>query len=688
MLNGFAIKLWGRRLPSILSSVMTTKSVLLAVLLGLMVMPATLTGTSAQASEISKSDASRAKDVFKFLDKRNWRDAKIHMGKIKDPLLVDLLTWQYLTSRGTPGKFDEAVEFISKHGDWPKRNEIIRIAEETLPSSMSPENVIASIAGIGGPVSAMGHARYGEALLKSGHKEAGILSLRAIWVEGNFTKSQEKNFYKRHKKILSKKDHIDRLDRLIWEKRYYPAKRQIWKVDEDQRKLAIARIWLMRKEGNVDKAISEVPAHLKNDDRLMYERLRWRRTKGKIEGAIEILDNAPAKVSHPEKWWVERAYLARLALREKKPEIAYRISSKHSLTSEAAFEYSDAEWMSGWIALRFLNRPVDAKKHFANMIEAVSYPVSLARGTYWAGRAEEVLGNIDGAKTQYALAAKYPTTFYGQMGQLKIQKNQSNQIDASLEPEIQISSSDAIKINTHPLARAIRMLGELNEQKRLRPFILALDKMEDSNSWHEAVAELAAANGRTDLSLRIRKNAHRTGVPMHTNAYPSIEPPKLKNGATIETPLVLAVIRQESAFYPGARSGAGARGMMQVMPATAKKVAKSARLSFSRDKLLQDPNYNMIIGQTYLASLIKEFEGSYILALAAYNAGPNRARKWMRDHGDPRDGKTDVVDWIEMIPFNETRDYVHRVIGNLHVYRQKIGGKRVALNRGNENFVP
>jgi len=646
--------------------------------------------TSASANEISKSDASHAKNIFKSLDRRRWHDAKIHMGKIKDSLLSDLMMWQYLTSHGSPGKFDEAIKFLGKRGDWPKRNEITKRAEETIPSAMTPEEVVFHITNMGGPISAMGHARYGEALLKSGHKEAGILSLRAIWVEGNFTRSQEKNFYKRNKKLLSKKDHIDRLDRLIWEKRYYPAKRQIWKVGEDQRKLAIARIWLMRKEGNVDKAIGDVPSHLKNDDRLMYERLRWRRTKGKFEGAVEILDKAPAKVSHPEKWWVERAYLARLALRKKKPEIAYRISSKHSLLPESAAEYSDAEWISGWIALRFLNRPTDAKKHFENMIKAVNYPVSLARGTYWAGRAEEALGNIDGAQNQYKQAAQYPTTFYGQLGKLKIShpklnNNISEKLPdngAFLDPEVQIDSSDAAIINTHPLARVIRILGELNEQKRMRPFVLALDKMGNTDSWHEAIAEIAAANGRMDLSLRIRKKAHQTGAPMHTNAYPAINPPKLRKGTTIETPLVLAVIRQESAFYPGARSGAGARGMMQIMPATAKKVSKSVGLSFSRDKLLQDPNYNMVIGQTYLASLIKEFEGSYILAIAAYNAGPNRARKWIRDHGDPRDKKTDTVDWIEMIPFNETRDYVHRVIGNLHVYRQKIGGKQVALNRG------
>ncbi|MDH3336080.1 MAG: hypothetical protein OEL50_05500, partial [Rhodospirillaceae bacterium] len=188
MLKGFMIRVFGGFPPS----VMVARSLLATALFCIPAIAITLPPASALANEVSKTDASNAKKVINFLDRRNWRDAKINMGKIKDPLLKDLLTWQYLTSHGTPGKFDEAVDFLSRRGDWPKRNRIIARAEETMPASMAPENVIASIGAIGGPVSAMGHARYGDALIKSGHKEAGILSLRAIWVNGNFTRSQEK----------------------------------------------------------------------------------------------------------------------------------------------------------------------------------------------------------------------------------------------------------------------------------------------------------------------------------------------------------------------------------------------------------------------------------------------------------------------------------------------------------------
>ena len=672
------------RLPGLTKPLWLTTHILVAIaLLGTAVTISTYP-TSVFAREVSKGDASHAKNAFKFLDKRSWREVKNHIRKIKDPLLADVLRWHYLTSHGSPGNYKDVRKFLNKRPDWPKRNTIVKRGEETIPSSMKPEETLGAIVAMGGPLSAMGQVRYGEALLKTGQKEAAALTLRAVWVKGNFTTAQEKSFYRRHKKILTKDDHLKRLDRLIWEKRSYKAKRQLWKIDKKMRNLAIARIWLMRKEGNVDKAIADVPKNLRSDPGLMYERLRWRRRKGRLDGSIEILDMSPANVPHPEIWWVERAYLARLALRKKRPEDAYRITSKHSLPAESSVQYSDAEWLSGWIALRFLKQPSIAKKHFEKMFNAVSYPVSKARGAYWLGRTEENIGNTKLARDKYKQAASYPTTFYGQLAQKKLGHDISGKLisktNAPLATEAKIKSNDAERLSKHPLARAIRILAEIGEQKRMRSFVLALAEMGSGDSWREAVAELSSASGRIDLSLRIRKKAHRLGSPLRGSAYPAITTPSLKNGANVETPLVLAVIRQESSFYPGARSGAGARGMMQVMPTTAKKVARSANIRFSRDKLLQDPNYNITIGKTYLASLIEQFKGSYILALAAYNAGPSRARKWIRNHGDPRDEKIDTIDWIEMIPFDETRNYVHRVIGNLYVYRQKLVDERFALN--------
>lgn len=627
---------------------------------------------------LNPQDRERAKSAFRWLDKSKWRESRKFIRQIKDPLLKDLLEWHYLIKPGTPASFEDARHMVENRPDWPSRRTILRHAEETLPSKWTPEQVLEFMANSGGPSSTMGHVRHAEALLKSGFEEAATLALQAIWISGNFTKYQEKAFYRRHKKRLSKEGHLKRLDRLIWAERSWPAKRQYWRVTKDQRQLAIARIWLMRREGNVDTAIADVPKELKNDDRLIYERLRWRRRKGRLDGCIELLDQAPPKVSHPEKWWIERAYLSRLALRNNRFDDAYRIVERHGLPPESAAEFSEAEWMAGWIQLSFLGNPQQAYVHFQNMLKVVRFPVSVARGTYWSARASEQSGDGVAANKWYAKAANYATTYYGQLAQQRLNGG-NTAIPEMLALAPSISNHIRIKLNTHPLTRVVLALNELGEQKRMRPFILALADIHSEDGWKRAVARLARNTGRIDLSLSIAKKEHRLGAILTDAAYPELKLPKPRNGAHVEAPLVFAMIRQESAFYPGAKSHANARGLMQIMPATAKKVSRSVNLNYSRDKLIDDPAYNMVIGQNYIASLIKNYKGSYVLALSAYNAGPKRASRWIRQNGDPRKSKVDLVNWVEMIPIRETRDYVQRVIGNLRVYRKQKGDANLAL---------
>lgn len=645
---------------------------------------ATSNKTQAQSTSqlLTPQDRERAKSAFKWLEKSKWKESRKFIRQIKDPLVKDLLDWHYIRQRGTPAGFEDVTRMLNARPDWPSRQQLLRHAEETMPAKWTPEQVLAFIADTGGPASTMGQVRNSEALLKSGFDEAATLALQAIWVTGNFTKSQEKAFYRRHKKRLTKESHLQRLDRLIWAGRTWPAKRQYWRVSKDQRKLAIARIWLMKREGNVDTAIKEVPSELKNDDRLIYERLRWRRRKGRLDGCIELLDQlhvlAPHFIAHPEKWWIERAYLARLALQKGRIEDAYKIVSRHGLPPASAAEFSEAEWMAGWIQLSFLGDPKKAYGHFQNMLNVVRYPVSVARGAYWSARASEQAGDSAAAAKWYGQAAQHLTTYYGQLAAQNLNEDKQTQPQPLTQAPV-ISTDIRIKLNAHPLTQAVLALHELGEQKRMRPFILALADMYSEDGWKRAVSRLARNIGRVDLSLSIAKKEHRQGALLTDAAYPEVNLPKPRNGAKIETPLVLAMIRQESAFYPGAKSHANARGLMQIMPATAKKVARSVNLSYSRDRLIDDPSYNMVIGQNYMASLIRNYKGSYVLALSAYNAGPGRASRWMRQNGDPRKADVDIVNWVEMIPIRETRDYVQRVIGNLKVYRRQMGDASHAL---------
>ncbi|MCW8916036.1 MAG: lytic transglycosylase domain-containing protein [Magnetovibrio sp.] len=654
-----------------------TATATLSWLICALVLFVSIWATPVMAKQLSKTDIKNAKSVFKAIDRNRFKDALKLTQRIKNKDLVRVLVWKYLTAHNTPAKYDDIKPFVERYEGWPDRKAMLKRAEETMPSKLSAAEIMAWFDQYGGPISTMGRVRKAQAQEKLGLKDVADAEVRKIWVEGNFTKRQEKNFYRKHRKIITKQDHIDRLERLIWSERYWPAQRQLWKVDKKTRKLAIARIWLMKEEGNVDKAIAELKKtapELIDHPGLIYERLRWRRRKGRTEGAAELLRDAQGDPMRPDKWWKERTILARTLLQKDKPKQAYDITSAHGLTHDDAAEYSDAEWMSGWIALTFLKDPKRAYQHFQNMLGAVSFPVSVARGSYWSGRAAQALGQTENGKKWLNRAAVYPNTYYGQLARARL--GQSVVADIPLPVPTQAETQ---AFNNHVLKRTANLLAEMGLRDRLRPFLTSLAADGDTPGWKRLSAAFAESLGRPDLAIRITKKSEQAGMALGRLGYPMLTPPAPKNGAKVETPLVLAVIRQESQFFTTAKSHAGARGLMQVMPATAKKVAKANRMPYSRSKLQKDPNYNLVIGQMYLADMVKNYDGSYPMALAAYNAGPHRVNRWVRTFGDPRKDDTDIIDWVEMIPYSETRNYVQRVLENLGVYRAQLKQPRVAV---------
>ena len=619
------------------------------------------------ANLVSKTDAKNAQAVFKAIDSNRFKDALKLTKRVKNPDLVRVLVWSYLSAANTPANFADVRAFLDTHPDWPRRDAMLKRAEETMPSSFTAKEVLAWFDKMGGPVSTTGKVRRAEALLKLGEKDRALAAVRDVWIHGNFTKGQEKGFYRRHHKRLEKADHLARLDRLIWAEKYWPARRQIWKVDEKSRKVAIARLWLMKREGNVDKAIADVrkiaPERL-DEPGLVYERLRWRRRKGRTEDAADLLKDAVGDPVRPDKWWTERAILARTLMQKQKYKSAYDLTSRHALSPTDAADYADAEWMSGWIALRYLKNPQHALQHFDNMLKVVKFPISVARGAYWSARAATALGQTAKARTLLHTAAQHDTTYYGQLARVRLGQS----VVANAQPPVP-TDRDTQAFNAHSLKKALSILAELGLENRTRHLMTGLADIHDTPGWKRLSAAFAATHGRPDLAIRIAKRSERGGMPLGKLGYPQITPPKPKGDKQVELPLVLAVIRQESAFYAQAKSHAGARGLMQVMPATAKRVAKANRLPYSRDKLLKDPKYNLLIGQSYLADMVDNFDGSYPMALAAYNAGPHRVKRWIRTFGDPRDEQVDMIDWVEMIPYTETRNYVQRVLENLGVYR-------------------
>jgi soluble lytic murein transglycosylase len=632
---------------------------------------------AAGADLLSADDARLLKTGLKAVDDNKRSPDRTFGGKIKNPLARKILTWATLIRPDLDDGFSEIASFIADNPDWPEQNRLQRRAEEAM-SLKTPDEVVLKWFAERPPISADGKARLAEAWLATGNNEEGEDALREVWVNGDFAKRRELAFYRRHRRDLTVDDHRRRLDRLLWEGRYWPARRMLWKVPADYRALAVARLSLRRNEGNVDTLIAKVPAALKDDPGLIYERLRWRRQHRKYDTALELLRDSPGSLVYPERWWIERAFLGRRMLLSGDVTAAYQLIKDHGLKPNHGRAYAEAEWLAGWIALRFLNDARAGAGHFTEQYHAVKYPISLARGAYWIGRAMDAMTERSLAETWYTLAAVHPTTYYGQLATARLRPGASLLLPEEPSP----TADERAAFDAHELVQAVRMLAEIDEHDRMRPFVLRLDELAKSPGWRVMSAGLARDSERPDLAVTVAKRAKRDGLKLPETAFPAEmpSPMKVKGGLPpLEMPLVLAVVRQESAFNVKARSHARAQGLMQLMPHTALKVAKRLEVPFDRRRLTTDGVYNLTLGQAYLAELLDEFNGSYVLALAAYNAGPHRARQWIKDNGDPRDKDVDTIDWIELIAFRETRNYIQRVLENLQVYRSRLAKEEVAL---------
>lgn len=551
---------------------------------------------------------------------------------------------------------------------------MLKRAEQLIKPNLSPGDIVAWF-GEREPISATGRGRLAGALLALKQEENAVRIIRKTWIGDNFPRAEEKAFYKKFRKYMTRDDHIGRLDRLLWEGKSSAAKRMLPKVNKTWTALAMARIHLRARSGNVDRLISKVPKSLKNHAGLAFERLKWRRRKSK-DNVFEIIENIPDDLIRPDIWWPERATLARRALRKGLISVAYKATNNHGLTQGA--NYAEAEWMAGWISLRFLKEHEAAFTHFENMYKSVKFPVSLSRGAYWAGRAKEAKGDKEAATKWYKRASQFPTAYYGQLAFAKLRPGDSLPIGAgpALDPVVDPA------FENHELVQVVRMLHKVKQHDLIRPFIRHLYDLNDDPVWRLRTARLAKNSNRPDLSVWIAKRSSRDGVELPTASYPELSPPSLPRKLGFkrpETPFVLALIRQESQFRTDAKSPVGARGLMQLMPRTARNVSKSAKLRYSSRRLTKDPNYNMTLGQVYLSRLLKSHDNSYVLALASYNAGPSRAKRWVKEFGDLRDKDVDAIDWIEMIPFDETRNYVQRVLENLQVYRTRLADTEIAL---------
>ncbi len=635
------------------------------------------TGKSKKKSKyFRQKDYIFAKKAIQEIEKRNWSKALAISKKAKDKSIYNFIQWRHLLTKGNKASFYDYQLFIDKNSNYPRINRIKYLAEHKLSNrTISPKKIIKWFNGKE-PLSGYGKLILGESHIINGNKEKGIKLIKDGWITAELSRSDMKFYRKKFKKYLIPDDYIKRADYLAWENKYWDLKRMLRYLPEDYQLLYTARQILMSKSYGVDNAITKVPDKLKNDAGLNYDRLKWRRKRGRVESSLEILlkiKNTKKYMVRPDKWWKERAIIARSLIYQKKYTLAYKISSKHALKEGP--EFAEAEWMSGWIALSFLNDPLLAKDHFENFYNNVGYPISLSRGAYWLGRSyDKIDKNI--ANKWYEKATKFLTTYYGQLAYLKLYPNRPFE----LSEQLIVDEKYRKKFYENDLVKIVFLLNELDKDKYTKHILRYLANTNIPKGSEILAGELATSISRYDFAIQIAKLASYEKRFHNNFNYPLIITPKYINGRKIpETAFILSIIRQESEFDLSAHSHAGAKGLMQLMPYTAKVVAKQAKLPYSKSRLTKDPEYNINLGSHYIAGLILEYEGSYPFAIAAYNAGPKRVRYWKKINKNPQKKQIDYVNWIELIKFKETRNYVQRVLENYNVYRYILEKKPIMM---------
>ncbi len=593
-------------------------------------------------------------------DARRWNRAIDLVEQIDNPLPGHVIAWLYLRQNGARTPFKARTEFIREHADWPDINTIRQRAEDVADDkSLSRAELIAWFEEFP-PLTGSGMAELAYAYKDTGREQKAIEMAKTAWLEGTFDRGEERKFLREFDDIITTEDHEARLERLLWDEHTNGASRMLRRVNGDLRKLAEARIALMTSSYGVDAAIARVPAALKNDPGLVYNRLKWRRKRGRYESAAELLDSPGADGGRPDLWARERHILARDAISEGNVTAAYRIAAGHKATD--ALSVFEADWLAGWVQLQFLNDPEAALPHFYKVYDAVEFPVSLSRGAYWIARAAETAGNDELARNWYEKAAIHVTTYYGQLALSKLTGGTLPQLPLDPLPTMTERNS----FHQSDLAQTVRLLAEVGNTDYLRTFVLAAAKASAFATEKHMSAELVNRLGRPDLGVWVARRAAQDHITLLKHGYPV---PLFEYPDYPERALLLSITRQESNFDVAARSWAGARGLMQLMPATARVVSRQLGERYSRDALTVDAAYNIRLGSKYLGDLIDDFDGSYIMAIAGYNAGPHRVRQWVRRFGDPRKPDVDPIDWVEQIPFTETRNYVQRVMENLQIYR-------------------
>ena len=593
----------------------------------------------------------------------NWDNAA-RIAARDGPVAADIIEWHRLRAGG--GTLAEVDAFLERRGDWPGEDYLRRQAESAVISQ--PDEVVLAFFKQSAPQTPKGILAHAAALTRTGQAETANDNVIRAWRTMPMNATSQALFLAAHEDLL-KPHHADRLDAMLWQREHDEARQMLDLVSAEAKALAETRIALQRQQGNVNRMIDALSADQQADAGLSHDRFEWRIRKGFTDDAKTLLMERSVSaeaLGEPERWANRRRALARGEMRSGDHDRAYRMASQHFLTDGS--NYADLEWLSGYIALRFLDNPEAAYQHFLNHDAAVVSPISQGRAGYWQGRALEALGRAEDAQKAYEAGAAYQSSFYGLLAAEKA----GVPFDETLRGDPPAEDWRMAPLASAPLFEAGLLLqasGELTLAERFWTHLADQLVPEDIALLGQAAIDL----GQPHLAVMIGKRAAQRGLTVAAPYYPLH--PLVEQDLPMAMEMNLAIARRESEFDPVVQSSVGARGLMQIMPATGRDIARDLGIAdlHTTDRMIADPAYNARLGATYLAQMAGRFDGNVVMVSAAYNAGPARPPRWMADYGDPRKGEIDIVDWIEMVPFRETQNYIMRVTESLPIYRARLG---------------
>jgi len=632
-----------------------------------------------QSTWIGSGDFTLLSRALDAADADEWSLVRSLLSRISDPAAQTLIRWRLATNGNAGLGFTDLMAAAEEFRGWPDSDKIFEQLEQTIPrSGLTADERIAWLLQQG-PRTGEGVLALADAYDSQGKREDMVRVAREAWRTRAMSSSAAATIDARYGANFSAEDHYARADMFLWRGDIRSAQALASRIGSDRKAIIDARVGLMRNAKNIDKLVNAVPAAYTEDAGLLYERARWNERRGKTSEELNLLlrirgESAPAVGR--EDIWAEKQSVARRMIRERNYANAYQLAAGHGLTTGEAFR--DAEWMAGWLALTKLGDAAKAETHFRVFAAGVATPISVSRAQYWLGEALRAQNRTEESAAAYEAAAAFPYVFYGQLAaeRARLTKPELGTLGfAALTPP---TDEERAAFARQPAVRAAILLAETGRMASFERFSFALDDMLATPAEHQMLYDIAAGYLEMRAAVRGAKAGLGRGLVAPDAVFPILQLPGSPRSGSAEPAMVLALSRQESEFNHRAISSADARGLMQMIPRYAQAEARMVGLPFRSSWLTDDPQYNLRLGRGFLDDLVDEFGGSYILAAAAYNAGPSRARQWINDFGDPRIG-ADPVEWIESIPFAETRNYVQRVLENTIVYRHRLTGQPVEI---------